>query len=135
MAIKEIKKNDGKINFKVDFDRRIVFETNSGLWKKEEILAYQKVHETEVEPILNKNGIKPWAKISDLRDYKMSLIVDEVNYHSKWIIEKGCTHVAVIVPNSVLVKNQMKRSVDGSLTTDYFSTVEDAEKWIKSVGF
>lgn len=146
MAEKTIKKLGGKIDFKVDTDRRIVHETNSGLWRKEEIVEFQNTHEKEVEPMLNIGGsIKPWAKISDLREYRMSKIVDEVNAHSTWAASRGVSHVAIviptnksiesIIPTNKLIEFQMTRSVGGSFKIKYFYNIVEADKWLKSVGF
>ncbi|KNF10079.1 hypothetical protein CLPU_1c02440 [Gottschalkia purinilytica] len=139
--MKAITKLGGKIDFKVDEKRRIVYETNTGLWKKPEIEEYQKTHEQEVEPLLNKGGVvKPWAKISDIREYKMSMIVDEINNHSSWASKRGLTHVAMIVNDlasakASLVKGQINRSATQGHKTEYFDTHEEAEKWLAQNGF
>lgn len=124
-------------SIEVDTKNRIVHEKNIGFWKLEDFKRFDNEYRSKIEKELNKSGIKPWAKISDLTEYKMSSIVDELQNHVTWLSSKGWTHCAVILPEKMVqtVKLQMKRSAQTKIKENYFASLLEAKKWLATEGF
>ncbi|MFZ5967571.1 MAG: hypothetical protein ACOYVK_10405 [Bacillota bacterium] len=128
MLINDVK---GMYKIKVDPVRRVVYEYPEGLWRGEDFQRLQQDYETKIAPALKG---KPWAKLSDLRNYKMSNIVNEINDHVSWAAKNGLSCAAIVVESTV-VKMQMKRSGGGAMAPEPFTEEAEADAWLKQQGF
>ncbi|MGX8794522.1 hypothetical protein ACR6HW_00300 [Fusibacter sp. JL298sf-3] len=127
-----IKHPKGKYELKVDQKRRIVYESFDGLLKPEDI---NQMHDDYLKKIYPMFRGKQWTKCSDLRNYQTSQIVDESDKHLHWCHDNGMVPGAILV-DSTIVKFQMKRvSKDNDLMPTPFSSMEEAENWLKGQGF
>lgn len=130
-----IKDKDGKYEITVDRSRRIIYEKYIGLWKSDDINREKSDYEKILKE-LNKSGVKCWAKICNLSEYKTSSISDKIKEFTAWNKNNGLEYCALVIPESTIVKMQLNRSGAKLLNdTQYFTTVDEAEKWIKKVGF
>ncbi|HCL4479991.1 TPA: hypothetical protein N2D99_002058 [Clostridium botulinum] len=131
MVIKDMQ--GGLYEIKVDTARKIVYQTHfSGIFDKESLERLDRDYKTKVIPLL-KN--KKWAKLVDLRNYKVRDIVEQMNQHNKYCIDNGMSHVALIV-ESVIVKMQMNRAgknVEVSPTA--FTDEKEARDWLSQKGY
>jgi len=128
MKITDVK---GMYTLEVNTNGTVVKEKSSGAWKPEDMKRYQKDYETKIAPLLKG---KKWAKCSDLNDYKMSIIVDEMAQHVKWATGIGLTSGAIVVSN-VVVKMQIKRGDAGLTSPEAFGTEKEALDYLAGQGF
>lgn len=129
----QIKDTMGKYELKIDQNRRIVYETPIGLWKKEDVTRWLNDYKTHIQPLITDK--KPWAVCAILTDYKTSSVADEINEFVKWKIENGLTKTAMVA-DSAIIKMQMSRVVKGTPTDPIsFSSLKEADEWLKSQGF
>ena len=102
-----IKDTEGKYEINVDPTRMIAFQKHEGMFKEDCLERLDQDYKTKVIPLFK--GSK-WAKCCDLRNYKVGGdITDKMNIHNTYCIEKGMSHVALIV-ESAIVKMQMNRA-------------------------
>lgn len=129
MIIKDV---NGKYELEVNTQRGILFESILGFWDIEDLKRYHQDCVTKVLPAF-KN--KKWAKCSDVRTYKPSNIVDELNKNMTFYAENGLVGGAIIV-DSAIVKMQLNRSTKNiGLIPEPFDSLEKADNWLKSQGF
>ena len=128
-----IKDKEGLYEIRVDTQTNIVYQIhNKGLFTAEAVKRLDNDYRTKVIPLLEG---KKWAKLCDLRNYQMTSNVDEMNAHNAYCIEHGMVAGALVMDSAVL-KLQMSRSGKAvNLEPNIFSSVEEAEKWLKSQGF
>lgn len=129
MLIKDVK---GMYTIEVDKSRKLVKETPLGLWKKEDVERFHNDYMSKVVPQLA--GAKEWAILSDLRQYKTSNVVAELQNHVMWKVEKGLNRAAIVV-DSAINKMQMKRTGGTAMEPMPFTSVEEASDWLKGEGF
>lgn len=129
MIIKDAK---GMYTIEVDKARKLIKETPVGLWKKEDVDRFHNEYASKAMPQLG--GAKEWAILSDLREYKTSNVVAELQNHVKWKVEKGLYRAAIVV-DSAINKMQMKRTGGTAMEPMPFSSVEEASDWLKGQGF
>lgn len=131
-------KDTQKGMYQLETKGKVVYEVIEGLWKNEDYARYTDAYEKQLIGDIKKMG--KWAKLCDMRNYKMSSVVDEVSRHVKWCAENGLQESICIVP-STIVKMQMQRSAkdQGSkkdvIQTQYMETVEEAEAYLKQKGY
>lgn len=128
MLIQDVK---GLYKIKVDTSRRVVYEYVTGLWQAEDYNRMQNEYVTKIGPLL---GGKPWAKLSELKNYKTSNITDEINNHVTWSTKNGLAKAALVVESSI-IKMQMKRSGAGLMAPEVFTDEKSADDWLKTQGF
>ena len=129
------KDTKGKYTIKLDTKRRIATEIMVGAFETEDVQRFTEDYKRLVGEHFNKNGIKPWSKLADIREYRTSNVVEAINEHAHWAITNGMTHTASIV-SKVVDGMQMKRSVKGTaIKLEYFTSEEDGLKWLESQGF
>lgn len=123
----------GMYELKVDKVRNIVYENFSGkILSGEDLERMHSDYVSKVKPAL-KSGA--WTKCSDMRNYKTSNIVEEAKKHLTWCFESGMKEGAIIV-ESAIVKMQMKRAAkDSGVEPNIFINEQEADTWLKSVGF
>ncbi|QUH21485.1 hypothetical protein [Alkaliphilus sp. B6464] len=123
-----IKDSKGTYELKVDANRGIVYETFNGF------LDIESMHKDYVSKVASLLKGKKWAKCSDLRNYKTTTL-DGGDTHLNWCLENGMKQGAIIVESSI-IKMQMNRLSKGSNTQPTaFTTLEEADAWLKSQGF
>lgn len=118
-------------NLKVDTSRRVVYEYITGLWQAEDYNRMQNEYVTKIGPLLGGN---PWAKLSELKNYKTSSITDEINNHVTWSTKNGLAKAALVVESSI-IKMQMKRSGTGFMLPEVFTDEKSADDWLRTQGF
>lgn len=123
-----------KHEFKVNYRRRIIIEKNIGLWRPEDFVDFSIKH-TEAIKVLNANGILPWAKISDLSEYDIGFVNEEIQKHVEWGVKNGLAYVAIIKPKTMAAKLQIKQCHNDKIKVEYFNEFEQADNWLKSLGF
>jgi len=134
MIIKDTQKG----MFQLESKKNVVVEVIEGLWKNEDYARYTDAYEKDMIREVKKMG--KWAKLCDMREYKMSSVVDEVSKHVKWCSENGLQESVCVVP-SAIVKMQMTRTAKDTDTkkeliqTHYVATVEEAEAYLKQKGY
>ncbi len=126
-----------KYILKVDKDRKIVYEKPMGYWKPEDFYRFNNDYEKHVLSVI-KNG--PWAKCCDLREYKTSMITEEIKKHTTWLTITGFHVGAMILDESAtyksVVEKQMKISTRNlPITLKSFNTLSEANEWLKEMGF
>lgn len=128
-----IKDKEGLYEIRVDTQTNIVYQIhNKGLFTAEAVKRLDDDYRTKVIPLLEG---KKWAKLCDLRNYQMTSNVDEMNAHNVYCIEHGMA-VGALVMDSAVLKLQMNRSGKAiGVAPNVFSSVEEAEEWLKSQGF
>lgn len=126
-----IQDSKGMYEVKVDTKRRIVYEYVTGLWQAEDYKRLHNEYVTKIGPLL---GGKPWAKLSELKNYKTSNITDEINKHVSWSAKNGLEKAAIVVESSI-IKMQMKKSGAGVMDPEIFTDEKSADDWLKSQGF
>lgn len=129
MDIKDVK---GMYTIKIDKRRRIVYEKPLGFWHKEDYARYHKEYVTKIIPLLGNQ--KPWALCTDLRNYKISNIVEDINEHAKWKVKNNLAK-AVMIVNSIVVEMQLKISTGNVANSISFSSKEEAEEFLELHGF
>lgn len=127
-----IKDSKGMFTFEVDKHRRVVKETPEGLFTKEDIERYHDDYVNKVMPALGSG--KPWSNISDLRNYKTSSVVEELQKHVLWKVSNGLTRAAIVV-GSAIVNMQMKRTGGTAIEPKPFETLEEADQWLQEQGY
>lgn len=133
----KIKDLQGKYILKGDIQRGIIYEWNIGYWRSQDIERFQNDYAKNIVPLFKG---KPWAKCCDLRDYKTSMITEEIKEHVKWCIQNGNT-VAVIIVNGLdiyksVIELQMKIAAKHSGHLVWYCTDrEEAEQWLRERGF
>lgn len=133
MATKTFKDSKGKFEVKVDTGRRVCFEKFTGTWTKDEFDRLNKVYKEAVD-MLNTNGVKDWAKLTDVREYKTSNIGEEIAKHVEWASKQGYTKAALIV-DKVVNKMQVNRVAGKILQIASFKSIEEGDNWLKENGF
>lgn len=133
----EIKDSLGKYILKVDIKRNLVYETNIGYWKPEDMQRFENDYTTKIIPLLKD---KKWAKCCELRQYKTSMITDEIEEHTKYCIQNGYVMAAVVLNDLDKYKSvihlQMKIISDHTgLPFEKFTSIEEADKWLNEKGF
>lgn len=134
MIIKDAQKS----MFQLESKKNVVVEVIEGLWKNEDYARYTDAYEKQMISEIKQMG--KWAKLCDMRNYKMSSVVDEVNKHIKWCSENRLQESVCVVPSSI-VKMQMTRTAKDQDTkqelikTHYVETVEEAEAYLKQKGY
>jgi len=127
-----IKDVNGKYEMDVNTQRGVVFEKIEGFWNQEDLQRHHQDYITKIIPVL-KN--QKWAKCSDVRTYKTSTITDELNKNMELYAQSGLVGGAIVV-DSAIVKMQLNRSSKSiGLEPEPFTSLEDADKWLKSQGF
>jgi hypothetical protein len=127
-----IKDANGKYELKVDQARGIVYESFDGLLKGEDINNLHNDYVNKIYPLIKG---KKWVKVSDMTGYKTSNIVDESDTHLAWCVANGMVPGAIIV-ESAIVKMQMNRaSKNSDSAPTAFTTVAEADSWLKTKGF
>ena len=128
-----IKDEKGMYTLEIETKRNIVREKNTGFWTKEDIERFHKDYEKKVVP--NFKG-KPWAKYSDIRNYKTSDIGAEIGNHVQWAESTGMSACAIIV-DSAISKRQMNNSKADGLSHEMqvFTDETEADEWLKAQGF
>ncbi len=127
-----IKDSKGMYEIKVDASRCISYEKNNGFWSAEDFKRFHNDYVSKVVPCFKG---KKWAKCSDLTEYKVSTIVDEVNAHNAYCESNGLNCAALIV-DSPVVKMQMNRTAKGvGVNPVAFTDAAEADAWLKSQGF
>lgn len=122
-----------KYEIKVDKVRRVVYEKPMGLWNEDDYNRWVKDYKSKVIPALGNS--QPWAVCADLTAYKTSSITEKLNEFVKWKVENGVAKTAMIV-SSATVKMQMNRAVKDTPTAPQaFTSLNEADTWLKSVGF
>lgn len=128
-----IKDSKGKYELRVDRERCIVYEKNVGLWNNEDILRLHNEYVTKIVPLIKG---REWFKCSDLREYAVSDITEEITNHVTWCVENNLFGAIIIVKNqAVAVEMQMNLCVlySGMIYSPIvFSNLEEAEKWFNS---
>jgi hypothetical protein len=114
-----------------DSSRHIAYEKSIGFWKKEDLARY---HDEYTKNLPMDFRGKPWAICCDLRDYKTSSISEEMQAHTQWKLSMGLKCGAIIV-NDPIVIMQMNRAIDSKCPQKAFSSMEEADKWLRSQGF
>lgn len=129
-VIKDIK---GMYELKVDSTRNIVYEEFKGkVLRGEDLMRMHQDYVNKVKPKLRPGA---WAKLSDLRNYKTSMIVNEANEHLKWCLENGMKLGAVVVEN-MIAKMQMERiGKNSGIAPTIFIDKKEADNWLKTQGF
>lgn len=131
-------KDQEKGMFTLETEGKVVKEVISGLWKNEDYKRYTDSYEKQLVGQVKRMG--KWAKLCDMRDYKMSSVVDAVNEHLKWCSDNGLQETVCIVPQ-IVVKMQMQRTAKDKETnkefikSSYFETIEEAVKYLKEKGY
>jgi hypothetical protein len=123
-----IKDSKGKYELKVDTERCIVYEKNTGLWSNEDVLRFHNEYAMKVLPLIKG---REWFKCSDLQEYKLSDITEEITNHVTWCVKKNLFG-AIIIAKDEAVEMQMNLSVlySGMIYSPIvFSCIEEAEKW------
>lgn len=134
MMVKDLQKG----MFKLESKKNVVVEVIEGLWTNEDYARYTEAYEKKMATDVKKMG--KWAKLCDMRNYKMSSVVDEVSKHIKWCSENGLQESVCVVSSSI-VKMQMSRTAKDTSTrqevikTHYVETVEEAEAYLKQKGY
>lgn len=121
----------GLYTIKVDTARKIVHEAPVGLWTKEEYQEYHQQYEQKVAPLITK---EPWAILCDMTKYKMSDLGDVLAKHADWLANNNCKMTAMVV-DSAIVKMQINRAVSGKIAQQAFTSVDEADAWLKTKGF
>ena len=129
MEVKDLK---GMYTIKVDTSRRVVTELIDGFFEKEDFARYHNDYVSKVLPVIGSS--KPWATVSDLRNYKTSNIAEDIENHVKTKVENNLQKAAIVVGN-VINKMQMKRVGGSAMEPMPFETMEEADTWLKSQGF
>lgn len=130
-----IKDTNGFYEISLNKDKRRVVETTTGFFKAEDVIRMNNEYTSKIGPALNAGGVKPWSKLCDMREYKTSKIVDEVNDHAVWAVTNGFSVCALVV-NKIVDGMQMKRAATGTpLKVEVFTDVPSAEKWLDEQGF
>ncbi|MFZ5352704.1 MAG: hypothetical protein ACOZCL_08270 [Bacillota bacterium] len=124
---------DTKGMYTISFDpaRCVVFEKNTGFWHPEDVKRFHNDYVVKIGPHLDG---KPWAKYSDLREYKTSSINNEINEHVSWMISKNVKSVAILV-ESAIVKLQMNRAINNKFSQKAFDDEKEANEWLIAQGF
>ncbi len=128
----EIKDEKEMFTFKINKERRVVYEIPSGFFNLEDFQRFHHAYESKVIPALG--GGKPFAIISDLRNYTTSNIGNELEKHVKYKVENGLSRAAIVV-GSAIVKMQMKRVGGTAMEPAPFETMDEADQWLKNQGF
>jgi hypothetical protein len=129
MIVKDVQ---GKYEMDINSQRGVVFESIMGLWTLDDLQRYHQDYMTKVIPAM-KN--KKWAKCSDVRNYKASIITEDLNKNMTVYAQNGLVGGALIV-DSTIVKMQLSRSTkDIGLTPVSFDNLKEADEWLKSQGY
>jgi hypothetical protein len=126
-----IKDSKGKYELKVDTERCIVYEKNIGLWNNEDISRFHNDYLFKIIPLIKG---REWFKCTDLREYELSNITEEITNHATWCVQNNLFGAIIIVHNET-VEMQMNVSVlySGMIYSPLaFHNVEEAEKWLNS---
>lgn len=124
--------------FEVSAQNKVVTEIISGLWSNEDYARYSEAVEKGLLRDIKK--MDKWAKLCDMRDYKMSSVVDKVNEHLQWCVANGLQETVCVV-SGIIVQMQMKRTAKDKETnkefvkTTYVETMEEAMAYLKSKGY
>ncbi len=123
---------DEKKMYTLNFDekRRIMYEQNTGVWNKEVFKRF----ESDYHGISNILNSKPWAKLCDLRSYKVSGINEELAAYTEWMTNNNLKAAATIV-DSAVTQVQMNKAVGTKFAMKAFLSESEADKWLKSQGF
>lgn len=127
-----MKITDEKFILEVVPSKKVVKEKLMGLWHKEDFERFDMAYKTKLLPQLRMMG--SWNKISDMRDYVMSPINDQVKSHVKWIYSNGCKHVANILPAKAIMKIMVSnvKSAVGTVSVENFATMQEAERYLST---
>ncbi|QZY53690.1 hypothetical protein [Crassaminicella profunda] len=129
----EIKDEKGKYRLKVDTRKNIVYETQIGYWKPEDLERFHKDYVTKIRPLFKD---ETWSKCCDLRNYKTSMITVKLQKHNKWAVENGLTKAAILLEdgniyNSVIGVQMNAAGKDISVKPKIFTSNEEAYKWLQ----
>lgn len=125
---------EGKYILEVDKQRRIVYEKNIGLWKKEDFERFDNDYMNKIIPYL---GAGSWSKQSDLRQYNPSTVISPelIGEYVKRCVDKGFKCAATLI-DSVTLKMQLNRSTKNlDWEQCYFDEEKEADAWLREKGF
>lgn len=133
----EIKDSLGKYILKVDIKRKLVYETNIGYWKPEDMQRFENDYKNNIIPVFKD---KKWAKCCDLRQYKTSMITNELKGQIEYSAQNGYVIAAIVLDDLDKYKSvidlQMKIiSEHTGVLFEKFTDIQEADKWLNEKGF
>lgn len=119
----------GNVTIESHPSKKIMFEKPAGLWKEEDYRGiYMDAYENKM--ITDIKAMGSWVKICDMREYKMSSVVECVQDHLKWCSSVGLKEIVFIYPETFLVQSQMKRSCKDIV--DITNLSDEKEAWARA---
>lgn len=122
---------DEKKMYTLNFDekRRVMKEVNTGVWSKDDFKRFEQAYKS----IGNILSAKPWAKLCDLRTYKVSGINEELAAYTEWMANNNLAAATIV--DSAVTQMQMNKAVEGKFKMKAFLSESEADEWLKSLGF
>ena len=121
----------------VDIARRLVSHRIFGVWRADTARAFKRDCEEEIAPLLTSK--KPWAKLSDLSNWKIgdTAMIDVVGSHLAWCREHGMTWAVYIINNPSTYKLLQKIFDKGGTReiSRIFRTRDEAERFLRQQGW
>ncbi len=114
-----------------DPSRKVVFETPVGAWTQEDFKIYNEELSSKIISAIN---MQPWSLLCNMSKYVISDLSNSIAERAEWFSKINLQFVAMVV-DSAAVKMQMNRAGGNKVTVQAFTSVDEADAWLKSKGF
>lgn len=126
-----IQYSSGSCTTTYDPVRKLVYETPVGSWVEEDYKAYNQAFSSK---IMSQIKDQPWSILCDMTKYIISDLGSSLQERVEWLASANVQFAAIVV-DSASVKMQMNRVASNKIPMKAFTSVEEADAWLKSKGF